>query len=314
MRRRSVFATLAVVAALAAPTVAFGGLAHAGDQRPPTPVAPMRRDRPVRPPIVTSVQTRERVVALSFDDGPDPRWTPTVLDALAAAGARATFFVTGEHARAHPELLRALASAGHEVANHTETHPNLDQLPAAAVTLEVQQATEAISAMGVVPHPFFRPPRGRYNAETLAGVEPTGLQTIGWTVCFERWLRNAGPVIGVEAAIARVRPGGIIVAHDGGIPNRGPTVAALPALLTRLRDEGYRVVPIGELLRLGPTVHGLPGDGRSDDLQNPVSRRARWVLARAGTDSRRGTGRTHRRAAPHQRERGPTRPAGEPAP
>lgn len=230
---------------------------------PAPPVAPVVRPAEppavVRPPIVIAVQTDERVVGLSFDDGPDPRWTPGVLAALATTGARATFFVTGEHARAHPELLRQVAAAGHEVANHTDTHPQIDELSGAAVSAEVQRAAAAIEDAGVRAAPMFRPPRGRYDAGALEAIAASGLETVGWTVCFERWLRQGDPAVGTEEVVARVEPGGIVLAHDGGIPDRSLTVAALPGLLARLRDEGYRVVPVGELLALGPPRRGLPG-------------------------------------------------------
>jgi peptidoglycan-N-acetylglucosamine deacetylase len=229
--------------------------ATAAPAAPPVTAAPPERPRP---PVVVAVDTTERVVALTFDDGPDPRWTPPVLDALGAVGARATFFVTGEHVRAHPELLRAVAAAGHEIANHTDTHPHMDGLPAAAVVAEVQQAAAAIEATGLTPAPLFRPPRGRYGEEALAAVSGLGVRTVGWTVCFERWLR-VGPALGIEEALARIRPGGIVLAHDGGIPDRAATVAALPVLLDRVVRDGYRVVPVGELLALGSPRLGLPG-------------------------------------------------------
>lgn len=265
MRSKVAAATLALLTTV--PT--FASLAHAGDRSATRPVpapaptkssAPVRLPAParIRPPIPVAVQTSERVIALTFDDGPDPRWTPAVLEALAATGARATFFVTGEHARAHADLLQATAAAGHEVANHTDTHPLIDELPMAAVRDEAQRTTEAIVAAGVAPTPFFRPPKGRYREESLAAVDDLGLETIGWTVCLERWLRR-GRLLGVEETVARVRPGGIVVAHDGGIPDRTATITALPRLLERLRAEGYRVVTVSELLRLGPTVVGVPG-------------------------------------------------------
>ncbi len=254
--RRSLPAVAALVAAL---VLAVGGSAHAGDQRPRPSAATSPSRSTGRPPIVISVLTRERVVALSFDDGPDPRWTPAIVEALAAAGARATFFVTGEHASAHPDLLRAVATAGHEVANHTETHPNLDRMTAAAVRDEIRQASRSIAATGLELRPFFRPPRGRYDTKTLTEAEAAGLGTIGWSVCLERWLRRSGPMLGVDDAVEQIEPGAILLAHDGGIPDRAATVAALPLFLARLDAAGYRVVTISELIELGPTVKGRPG-------------------------------------------------------
>jgi peptidoglycan/xylan/chitin deacetylase (PgdA/CDA1 family) len=227
----------------------------AGDV-PAAPVPSIEVDR--RPPIVVAVSTPRPVVALTFDDGPDPRWTPPVLEALRRHGARATFFVTGEAVRAHPELLRQVVEAGHEVANHTDTHPRMDGLDAPSVAAEVEAASMAIGAAGVNQAPFFRPPRGRYGADVLAGVAATGLRPVGWTVCLERSLRHAGPD-GAVVAARTVRPGGIVLAHDGGIPDRTATVQALPAMLDALAGRGLEVVSLSELLALGPEVAGRPG-------------------------------------------------------
>jgi len=251
MLRRVVFVTC-VVLALVAPF----DVADAGDGRRPAPIRP-RVDR--RPPIVVAVATPRPLVALTFDDGPDPRWTPRVLDELRRAGARATFFVTGDHARAHPELLRAITDAGSEVANHTDTHPHLDRLDAAAVAAEVERAAHAIGAAGVGQAPYFRPPRGRYGGAAMQAVDAAGLLSVGWTVCLERRVRTLGVGIGPIAAAHDVRPGGILLAHDGGIPDRRTTVEALPALLDTLAERGYEIVTVSDLLGAGAPLRGRPG-------------------------------------------------------
>lgn len=225
----------------------------------PPPAQPARPLADPRPPVLIAVETDEPVVALSFDDGPDPRWTPALLDALHGAQARATFFVTGSQVRAHPDLVQRMAAEGHEVANHTDTHPRLEGLDDATVTRELTDAAAAIAAVGAPASPWFRPPLGRYDATTVDAADRVGLRTVGWTVCFERWLRRS-PDSGVAETAARVHPGGIIVAHDGGPPDRAATVAALPVLLQRLRSDGYRVATVGELLGLGEPVYGRPGD------------------------------------------------------
>lgn len=261
-----------VVAAVAAYAgVAFGRATDvpvAGDE-PAPPVVAVDLDR--RPPIVVAVATTQPVVALTFDDGPDPRWTPRVLEALRRTGARATFFVTGEAVRAHPELVREVVAAGHEVANHTDTHPRMDGLDTTSVAEEVAAASMAIGEAGVPQAPFFRPPRGRYDDEALTGVEATGLRPVGWTVCLERSLRDVGGDGAVVAARA-VRPGGIVLAHDGGIPDRTATTAALPRLLDTLAERGLRVVTLSELLLLGPAIDARPGV----DPRNAPLARAGW--------------------------------------
>lgn len=231
----------------------------AGEVRPARPSPAFEATVDGRPPIVVAVATSRPVVALTFDDGPDPRWTPQVLQELERRGARATFFVTGEHARAHPDLLHAVIGAGSEIANHTDTHPKLDRLDANAVATEVRRASEAVGEAGVLQAPFFRPPRGRYGPAAVAGVRSSGLLTVGWTVCLERWLRDAGADAGPSSAAAALRPGGILLAHDGGIPDRTATVRALPVLLDRLAAEGYEVVTLSELLALGPPLLARPG-------------------------------------------------------
>lgn len=269
--RIAIVAVAVAVLALSGSAVVGGSDGVDGAPQPASPPPPASASATeVRPPVVTGVQTDEPVVGLSFDDGPDPRWTPTVLSALAGAGARATFFVTGEHVRAHPELLRDVVAAGHEIANHTDSHPHIQDLSVAEVRAEVQRAAAAIAEAGAPAAPWFRPPRGRYDDGVLVAVTEEGLQTVGWTVCLERWLRR-GPALGVEEAVARVRPGAIVLAHDGGIPDRSATVAALPAFLARLSEKGFRVVTVGEVLASGPPVLGLPGAGPSPAiLVNPA--------------------------------------------
>lgn len=229
-----------------------------------------------RPPIVVAVATARPIVALTFDDGPDPRWTPSVLETLRASGVRATFFVTGDQARAHPELLRAIVASGSEIANHTNTHPKMDGLDAETVASEVRTAALSIGAAGVPQTPYFRPPRGRYGDAALEGVSQTGLRSVGWTVCLERRLRRSGSVIGAAEAAAGVRPGGIVLAHDGGIPDRRATIEALPAFLAHLRARGYEVVTVSELLDAGPDVLARPGtDPRDQPLLRTGARRPR---------------------------------------
>ncbi|HVM09262.1 MAG TPA: polysaccharide deacetylase family protein [Acidimicrobiales bacterium] len=259
---RSAVALLVLVASCASFAADAGATGRRAAQRTRVVAASTASGRRIapRPMIPIAVATTERTVAISFDDGPDPRWTPAVLDALAEADARATFFVTGQSVRAYPDLVRAIVVAGHEIANHTDTHPQFDDIDAATVAVEVREATEAIVSAGVEAAPFFRPPRGRYGADTLRVVDAAGLRSVGWTVCLERWLRRRGPVRGVDDAVRQTAPGGIIVAHDGGIPDRSLTVAALPTLLTRLRGEGFRIVTVSDLLRLGPAILGRPGE------------------------------------------------------
>lgn len=253
MLRRTVVAATAVVG-----LVLVADVPVAGEVRPTRSMAEeLGSDR--RPAIVVAVATTRPVVALTFDDGPDPRWTPQILNELRRRGVRATFFVTGAQARAHPDLLHEIVATGSEVANHTDTHPAMDGLGAPAVAAQVRSASVAIGAAGVHQAPYFRPPRGRYGRDALAGASESSLLTVGWTVCLERWLRQAGPSEGPGQAAGRVRPGGVVLAHDGGTPDRSATVAALPAFLDGLAARGYEVVSLSELFAVGPRLQARPG-------------------------------------------------------
>lgn len=202
-----------------------------------------------RPDFIKSVHTTRRVVALSFDDGPGPDDTPRVLDILAAHGAKATFFVEGEAVEARPDLVRRMVDEGHEVANHTFTHPDLPPLRYEQVVDEVERASVAIREAGVDQVPLFRPPRGLFDREAADAVRSTGHLTVGWDVCVEKYLSRYDNEGAVTMALDRVTPGSIVLAHDGGDPDRERTVQVLPALLRGLRGKGFEVVTVTELLR-----------------------------------------------------------------
>ncbi|HVF76254.1 MAG TPA: polysaccharide deacetylase family protein [Acidimicrobiales bacterium] len=203
-----------------------------------------------RPDFIRSVRTTRPVVALSFDDGPGPEDTPRVLDLLRATGAKATFFVEGDAALGRPDLVRRMVEEGHEVANHTFSHPDLPPLDYDQVVDEVERASDAIRAAGVSEVPLFRPPRGMFDREAADAVRSTGHLTVGWDVCLEKYLaRHDDNDTAVAATLARVKPGSIVLAHDGGIPDRERTVEALPALLRGLQGKGFEVVTVTELLR-----------------------------------------------------------------
>ena len=209
----------------------------------------------VDPDAVSVVRTTSDAVALTFDDGPDPRFTPHVLDVLAEAGATATFFVVGRNATEHPDLVRRVVGEGHEVANHTQDHVWLDCLDDAGVRGQIATATASLRAAGAPAPYLFRPPRGWTSRTVDRASAALGLRTVFWSDCLEAWLHH-----GVQAAARQVadgaRPGSVLLLHDGGCvhgPNaqqldRGPTVEALPRLLAQLRRRGLAVASLRPLL------------------------------------------------------------------
>jgi peptidoglycan-N-acetylglucosamine deacetylase len=232
-------ASLGVVAVAAAGVLLAGCMVAAG--------------RDVTLPV-HAVPVGVRMVALSFDDGPDPRWTPSVLALLRRYRARATFFVTGENALAHSRLLRDEVSAGDEVGDHTYSHPYLTRLNAAAVRQQIKEAALAIRRSGAPLPTLFRPPYGLIDRTIERAVQADNLRLILWSVCLERFVNHGPRGLEVARILSRVRPGAIILAHDGGIPDRRRTLAALPLLLSGLERRGYRIVTVGRLLASSRTL------------------------------------------------------------
>jgi peptidoglycan/xylan/chitin deacetylase (PgdA/CDA1 family) len=193
--------------------------------------------------------TPRREVWLTLDDGPDPEDTPQLLALLAAHEARATFFVIGEKAAAHPGLIRAITAAGHEVAHHTHTHPvaTFWCAPPGRVARELDAALVALRDAGVTPT-RFRPPVGFKNLWLAPALRTRGLTAIGWSA--RALERRAG---GVEAAASRalqgLAPGSILLLHEGPRVPAAIRVHAIRRVLERLREQDYRcVVPAPEQL------------------------------------------------------------------
>jgi peptidoglycan/xylan/chitin deacetylase (PgdA/CDA1 family) len=193
--------------------------------------------------------TTRREVWLTIDDGPDPEDTPELLELLAAHGACATFFVIGENALRHPDLVRAIAADGHEVAHHTHTHP-LAMFWCATpgqVRRELDDGLVALGRSGITPT-RFRPPAGVKNPWLARALRSRGLTCVGWSA---RGLeRQGGDAEAVARRVTRgVGPGSILLLHEGPRVPAAIRVEAVRRVLERLREQGYRcVVPTAEQL------------------------------------------------------------------
>lgn len=171
-------------------------------------------------------------VALTFDDGPYPSTTPALLAAL--DGVRATFFLWGEHAAAHPELVRAIAAAGHVLGNHTWTHPHLTGVSADARDQEVRRTQDLLVSLTGVRPVLFRPPYGDTDPSVAQTAAAHGLTEVLWTVDTRDW---AGATTDeIVAAADGAEPGGVVLLHEG----RPATVAAVPRILAALAARGLR--------------------------------------------------------------------------
>lgn len=192
-----------------------------------------------------------RQVALSFDDGPDPAYTPAVLAALTAADVRATFFLIGRNAERYPELVDAIRAGGHAIGNHTHDHVWLDALGRPEIDTQLTAAQRALVTLGATPGDRFRPPRGWTSEAVVASATANGLRSYYWTLCLESRLKQ-GPAAGAASLLDDLEPGSIVLMHDGGHldgPNpqsidRSRTVAALPAVLDGLQERGFTPVTL----------------------------------------------------------------------
>jgi peptidoglycan/xylan/chitin deacetylase (PgdA/CDA1 family) len=186
--------------------------------------------------------TARREVWLTIDDGPDPADTPRLLELLAARGAHATFFVIGENAARHPELIRAISAAGHEVAHHTHTHPLAWFWCAspARVGWELDAGLAVLQTVGVRPG-RFRPPAGIKNPWLAPALRVRGLTAVGWSARgLERRSRDAEEV--ARRVLRGLAPGAILLLHEGPRVPAAIRVEAVRRVLARLDAESYRCV------------------------------------------------------------------------
>jgi len=185
--------------------------------------------------------TQEKIVALTFDDGPDPIDTPAVLDILKEKNVRATFFVLGKAAQENPDLLKRLVVEGHEIGNHSFTHDYQQR----SLVKEIEQTDQAVFAATGHHTYFYRPPGGFLSKYQLDTIKKNGQMVALWSVDSKDW-RNPGVKQIVDNVMKNVFPGAIILMHDGGY-KRTQTVKALGPIIDALREQGYRLATLSEL-------------------------------------------------------------------
>ena len=202
------------------------------------------------------VEISEPYLAMTFDDGPDPDNTPRLLDILAERGIRATFYLIGELAARHPDVVRRTAAEGHELGNHTWSHRFLTTQTAHRITEELGRTSDAIQDATGVPPGTLRPPYGAVTPALTRWIDHEfGYPIIHWSVTAQDWDEPSPEVI-TERLLSRVFSGAIILNHDP----IDPTVAAMPETLDRLVASGYHFATVGELMARGDPVQG-PGSG-----------------------------------------------------
>ena len=196
-------------------------------------------------PYTTHV-SGERTVALTFDDGPDPVYTPQVLDVLARYDVQATFFVIGRRVDAHPELIRRIVAAGHAVGSHGYSHAILRGVWPSEIMTELEQSEVALYRAAGIRTRLFRHPGGMQGAFLPFITKAGGWQVVVWSVD-PRDYTQPGPGEIARRVLEGAHSGAIVLLHDGspdGNQPRRQTVAALPAILEGLRGRGYRFVSV----------------------------------------------------------------------
>lgn len=201
--------------------------------------------------VVARVETTKREVALTFDDGPNPMWTPLVQQHLAQAHVPATFFLIGHDVASRPDLMQADLATGSEVGDHTYRHPRLTRLIAAKARGEIRAGADAITRNGGRRPTLFRPPYGKTDEAIDAMARAEGMRTVLWDLSLEHFVDHVPVAKGVAKLVDAVRPGAIILAHDGGKADRSRTMQALPMLISLLKARGYRFVTVSQLLADG---------------------------------------------------------------
>lgn len=204
-------------------------------------------------PVIRSFETSEPEVWLTIDDGPSPAHTPAILDLLERFSARATFFVIGKNAEQYPHLITAILTRGHEIGNHTYTHPSGTFWMAGPrrIAKEIDRCAELLRAAPDRPARYFRAPVGLKNLFVHPELETRGLSLIGWSVRGLDTIRRDS--IGVANRIqGEAKPGAIIVLHEGHRLETDPEFnpRCLEQTLAALSEKGYRcVIPRPEQLR-----------------------------------------------------------------
>jgi len=197
----------------------------------------------------------EKVVALTFDDGPSRKWTPLILEALKTKGVKATFFMIGEHVQKYPEVARQVAFEGHDLGIHTFHHKNMVFVGEDELKKDIEDTQALIKEVTGKQTKLFRPPKAWLTQGEKKRIRRWGFKTVLWNLNSKDWVTFDDKYM-LKYLLAHVRPGDILLFHDSGGAfgieggNRQETVKAIPVLIDKLHQRGYRFVTVSELLEM----------------------------------------------------------------
>lgn len=191
--------------------------------------------------------TREkRYVALTFDDGPHPRYTKKILSILSQYGIKATFFMIGSNVAHYPDVARAVHEGGHEIGCHTYSHPHMKSLSVKELSIELDKCESLFEALALPNPVLFRPPEGFRSQEQVRFLEERGYRVVIWSFDPKDWSGTPSSRM-VSAALSGVRGGDILLFHDY-ISGQNNTIAAIEQLIPKLLESGYQFVTVSELI------------------------------------------------------------------
>jgi len=218
-------------------------------------------------PTVTSEPVKQKVVALTFDDGPNPPYTDRILEYLHAEHVPATFFVVGLAVQAHPDVVRREFADGDAIGNHTWDHAHLVLLSRTHIERELTSTEDEIQRVTGEHTELFRPPFGARDFRVISVAHQLGLQVIMWSVPLPADWTQPPPRVIADRVLKYVKDGSIIVLHDGNkghSADRNNTVEATKIIVSELRKRGYRFVTVPELEKLGYAEGATPPPGPTE--------------------------------------------------
>jgi len=212
----------------------------------PRPAQSLPRRRPIAMPGEIAHAAVSNKIALTFDAGASGVPTPAVLNALRASGLRVTFFITGKWAEQNPQLVKQIRQDGHEIGNHTYSHPDLRKLSDAEIREQLEKTDEVVTRITGRPcDPYFRPPYGARNKRVIRIAAEMGYTTIYWSLdSWDAFKKNITSSEVKERVLERVQGGDIVLMHCGS----QATADALPSIIQELQSRGYQVVSVSELI------------------------------------------------------------------
>lgn len=189
---------------------------------------------------------KEKMIALTFDDGPHPKETHEILDVLCKYNVKGTFFVVGKHTKWYSEALIRASKEGHEIGNHTFSHPDISNLNSDDITREIKECEDILVNLTGKRPTLFRPPYGSYSKEKLGRIaQKSGYKIILWTTIDAKDWKNPPSLQISDTIISKAQNGDIILLHDYGTKN---TVKALDIIIPQMMKKGYKFVTVSEII------------------------------------------------------------------